>query len=263
MARTVPRQGQDPWTVVLHPDRINQPLQWRKPRRIFVNSLSDLFHEDVPDEFIERVFQVMYKADQHTFQLLTKRPERMLDWISRSSYLCNAPIPNVWLGVSIENQETADERIQILLQTPAAVRFVSAEPLLGVVDFHSIKSERGYYDLMYRYGPGLFDRQSRRICDAKIDWVICGGESGPGARPCDVAWIRSIVQQCKWAGVPCFVKQLGSKPFSEADHISHKANAQKMENGFYRFLNDRKGGNWDEWPEDLRVREFPTKGAPG
>jgi protein gp37 len=133
-------------------------------------------------------------------------------------------LPNVWLGVSVENQQYADERIPLLLQTPAALRFISAEPLLGPLDLQPA----------VRYAP--------------IDWVIVGGESGPGARPFDLAWARSIVQQCQAAGVACFVKQVGAKPVFEGTPVG------VFEGYDYE---DPKGGDPSEWPEDLRVREFP------
>src|SRR3990167_3183573 len=163
--RVLPRTGQSFNKVVCHPDRLDAPLHWRKPSRIFVNSLSDLFHEDVPDEFIGKVFSRMNSSRQHIFQVLTKRPERMLQWFSRCGnggglgwithnntepakayrgtgiVLATSdrwPIPNVWLGISCEDQKTADERIPLLLQTPAAVRFISAEPLLGPIDLTEI-----------------------------------------------------------------------------------------------------------------------------
>ena len=184
------------------------PLRWRKPLRIFVNSMSDLFHEALPNEAIDRVFGVMAACPQHTFQVLTKRPERMLAYVAN-----RPPLRNLWLGTSVENQATADARISLLSQTPAAIRFVSYEPALEAVNF-----------------TGML---------AAINWIIVGGESGPGARPFDLAWARSVVAQCHAAGAWTFVKQLGAKP------IGLK-------------LMDRKGGDWSEWPVDLRVREFPA-----
>lgn len=230
--------------VQIHPDRLDQPLHWRKPRRVFVNSMSDLFHEDVPWSFLDQVFRVMLKARQHTFQALTKRPARMLGYfapfkpdgegyvtrdgsramgkpVSGPIFSDNRwPAPHIWLGVSVENQQTADERIPLLLQTPAAVRWVSVEPLLGPVDLRAV-----------RWG------HASSLCG--LDWVVVGGESGPGARPCHVDWIRSIKEQCLAAGVLVFVKQLGAQPVGIAR------------------LRDRKGGDMAEWPEDLRVREWP------
>lgn len=204
-------------------DALLKPLKRKKPTTYFVNSMSDLFHESIPDEWIDKVFAVMALCPQHTFQILTKRAERM------ERYADFGHLPNVWLGVSTENQEQADARIPHLLETPAAVLFVSAEPLLGEIDF---------------------SRYLRR--DRKLDWIICGGESGAGARPCRVEWIRSVVRQCKSAGVPVFVKQLGSNPIEQRSLLSGDLCH------FYSLeLRDRKGGDMSEWDEDLRIREMP------
>jgi protein gp37 len=200
------------WTgrVELIPEKLQEPLHWRKPRRIFVCSMSDLFHENLPDKDIGKIFGVMAEAYKHTFLILTKRPKRLLEWSRAVAYYpqgnrSQRPLPgwppNVWLGVSCENQETADERIPLLLQTPAAKRFVSLEPLLGSLNILP------YID------PEPCDH-IRLSCEeigccgmTKLDWVIVGGESRPNARPCEINWIRSIVQQCKVAKVPVFVKQ--------------------------------------------------------
>jgi protein gp37 len=284
MARTVPRQGQDPWTVVLHPDRLDTPLRWKKPRRIFVNSLSDLFHEDVPDDFIADVYAAMIAAWWHTYQLLTKRPERRRELLTDSHFretvagraagLINKlrdgrsyqgtvnlaawhaeAARNIHEGVSVENQATADERIPILLQTPAAVRFISAEPLLGPIDL-----ERGGFAL---HRPVTSPAGKRW---PGLNWIIVGGESGPGARPCDLAWIGAIKGQCKEAGVSCFVKQLGTVPMlgmatwaepNTVHLLNHKNHMRVPSDCVPLKLQDRKGGDWSEWPEDLRVREFP------
>ena len=205
-----------PWTpenaaanVVLHPDRLDLPLRWRKPRRVFVNSMSDLFHERVPDIFISQVCQVMMEARHHTFQVLTKRPERMRDFMAwrhrldgeyarkfddcpteamRNSFAARAarewaagpPYGSwLWLGTSIENDRYVG-RADALRETPAAVRFVSAEPLLGPLPSLDLTG---------------------------IDWLIIGGESGPGHRPMDSAWVRELVEQADAGGVSVFVKQ--------------------------------------------------------
>lgn len=434
-----------PWTapnaaynVRLHPERLAAPLKWRKPRRVFVNSMSDLFHEQVPDEFIDRVFAVMALTPQHQYQVLTKRPERMRAYLRDmgahymaevdGEYMerwgdaaveltgdpcsaggpiedCGWPLPNVWLGVSVEDQAAADSRIPLLLETPAAVRFLSCEPLLSAVDLSQWMSggsdnanQRGHGGGTRRIGrvdsgagrlylegepqgghwsgtrlpegtvhggrdavfdggapagvdggqPSVHPRgdggqpQERRQggqssgepgnsaarlqrgprspqpweapdeayagsqTDSRagtgdprdgagrgvveggdraplrgydedhpqhrdgremegtlrrvgpIHWVIVGGESGPGARPCDLAWIRGIVEQCQAASVPVFVKQLGARPISQYLAVCGKG-ADVDESGerwAYR-LRDRKGGDPDEWPQDLRVREFP------
>ena len=204
---------------------LTQPLRWQKPRMIFVCAHADLFHESVPDEWIDRVFAVMALCPQHTFQVLTKRPERMREYLSRndvslldrwskafgpgtfrmSSHELMArlspfttpehralyhaaypvfPLPNVWLGVSVEDQRRANERVDILRGTPAAVRWVSAEPMLG---------------------PIIFRPEQLR----SLDWVVAGGESGPNARPMHPDWARSLRDQCAAAGVPFLFKQHG------------------------------------------------------
>lgn len=176
--------GEARWTgkVACMEGRLNLPLKWKKPARIFVNSAADLFHEAVPDAFIDRVFAVMAQCPQHTFQILSKRATRMRNYMIRNYLITNTPaLQNCWLGVSVEDQETADERIPLLMETPAAVSFISAEPLLGPV--HLL--------------PGGYP-----------DWVIAGGESGPGKRPVDLAWLRAIRDQCRAAGVPIFIKQI-------------------------------------------------------
>ncbi|MBI4282426.1 MAG: phage Gp37/Gp68 family protein [Chloroflexi bacterium] len=169
-------------TVQLHPKRLEQPEQWQTPRMIFVNSMSDLFHEEVPFEFISRVFEKMEKCSQHTYQVLTKRPERMLEYVQSSIGGGRWP-SHVWAGVSVENQVWADRRIPILRQVPAAVRFLSCEPLLKPL----------------------------RLNLDGIQWVIVGGESGNRARPMDVSWARDIRDQCLAAGVPFFFKQWGGR----------------------------------------------------
>lgn len=167
-------------TIKLHPNRLKLPLSWKTPRRIFVNSMSDLFHEEIPTSFIHQIFQVMEEATQHTFQVLTKRHERL----KALSNQLNWP-PNVWMGVSIENQHWADERIPALIEVPAAVRFLSIEPLLKTVDVSPYLNELG--------------------------WVIVGGESGPKARPVQSEWVQKIRDDCSAAGVPFFFKQWGGR----------------------------------------------------
>lgn len=185
--------------VLFHEDRLALPLRWKKPRRVFVNSMSDLFHERLPFSTIARVFGVMNLADRHTFQILTKRAERMRDFSlecqRRDSVHGAWPLPNVWLGVSVEDQAAADDRIRFLLQTPAAVRFLSLEPLLGPLDL----AEGGHGPLFVTDLP-----DGRRT---GISWVIVGSESGSRARPCDLAWVRSLRDQCSAAGVAFFWKQ--------------------------------------------------------
>lgn len=254
------------WTGVIreHVSALNQPLAWKKPQRIFVNSMSDLFHEGVSDEYIKNVFTVMAVAKQHTFQILTKRPERMQELLSswRADDMYDLwhgysgapaeieawPLPNVHLGISAENQPMLDARLPWLKDTKAAVRFLSCEPLLSGLD-------------LAKHRPG-----TSRL------WVIVGGESGAGARPCDVAWVRSIVRQCQQSDTPVFVKQLGSVPLVPAARQTHwdyrfsrlpedrRFDAHSAER-WRLHLADRKGGDPAEWPEDLRVREFPRPEA--
>jgi protein gp37 len=193
--------GLSEWSgqVRLHSDLLDLPLHWRKPRKIFVCPQADLFHDVVPFEFIKRVWDVAAQRLDHTFQILTKRAERMLEfgrWMAGADDLSIAEWPrNCWLGVSVEDQKTADERIPVLLQTPAAIRFVSYEPALGPVKFN----ERWF---RYQSAGGYHFEDA-------IDWVIAGGESGPHARPTHPDWFRSARDQCQAAGVPFFFKQWG------------------------------------------------------
>ena len=285
--------------VELIESKLTEPLHWRKPRRVFVNSMSDLFHENLPDDAIDRVFAVMVLCPHLTFQVLTKRPERMRSYFDGLEYskclsvdgcwtrIYHAsglmalgesakwrdwnrnldaydshphrsacwPLPNVWLGVSVEDQATADARIPLLLQTPAAVRFVSYEPALGPLKLYVPWTyPRDGAEAMGIYGGD-------RGC---IDWLIAGGESGPGARPFDLAWARSARDQCKAAGVPFFMKQLGARPVLSVNDLYRwlaelPCTARKLEDGAYRLLLiDRKGGMMSEWAEDLQIREFPA-----
>lgn len=277
--------------VQVHPDRLDAPLRWRKPARIFVNSMSDLFHEAVPNAFIDQVFAVMALCRQHTFIVLTKRPERMRAYMTRPGSMCSRettvngaiwsqlgtrrgskiehggnwrcawPIPNAILGVSVEDQTTADARIPLLLQTPAALRAVSLEPLLGPVDLDRLYSE-SEDGREQRWDSAISGKRFSPWADGYVDcttldWVIVGGESGPKARPCDVAWIRSVVRQCQAAGVACFVKQLGAKPVGFPYNTSTWV-AQPTEALPLSFITNRKGADMSEWPADLRVREFPA-----
>lgn len=248
--------------VLCHPERLDAPLHWRKPRRIFVNSMSDLFHEDVSFNFIDRVFAAMALSPQHTFQILTKRPERLLAWatdeqLGRWGYVDGCarqiwreysgkefpvgkmlpfkPLPHVWLGVSVENQPTAEERIPLLLQTPAAVRFISAEPVIAPIQFRDewLRCPGGA-----EYGHGLSRTTVHAGCCQKhscLNWVIAGGESGPNARPSHPDWFRSLRDQCAAVGVPYFFKQWGEwAPWKPIDgnptkrpiqHVMHNGSA--------------------------------------
>lgn len=217
--------------VQCHEDRLDYPLKWKKPQRIFVNSMSDLFHEDVPDSFIDDIFFVMSQAQQHTYQILTKRPKRMMEWMNREAWDEGAP-SWAWLGVSIENQEVLDERAQLLLQTPAAIRFVSLEPLLSEVDLSP------YLD---SYLP--------------LDWVIVGGESGHGARPVDPAWVHKIHTDCIIAKVPFFFKGWGAFSPNSGKWKDHDKNHVKVSKGVTMIRTGKRisgrcldGRTWDEFP---------------
>jgi protein gp37 len=236
-------------TIQLHPDRLNIPLKWKRPRKIFVCSMSDLFHEEVPDEFLPRVFAAMAAAPQHTYQVLTKRPERMCEVLSDHVFadavgqafkwefggdqdFVTWPLPNIIAMVSVENQYWASRRIPLLAETPAAIRGLSVEPLLKAIDLTQ------YLDPL-DWGRETGGPQGWMPYPRPFDWVICGGESGPHARPMDLDWMRDLRDQCAAGGVKFFGKQLGS--------------AWAKENGA-----DRMGGDWSYWPEDLRIREFPA-----
>lgn len=210
------------------PDRLDLPLRWRKPRRVFVDSMSDLFHDAVSDEFIARVVAVMIAAPMHTFQVLTKRHARQRSLLRSVDFwtlvsrqlgrLWNAPASAplkqmpawIWMGVSVEDQASANLRIPALIETPAAVRWVSAEPLLGWVDMTSLERRPGG-PLIDALAGDVKTRDGEVYAAAPgcIDWVVAGGESGPAARPMDPAWARSLRDQCTAAGVPFHFKQWG------------------------------------------------------
>jgi protein gp37 len=206
------------------------PVRWRKPRRIFVNSMSDLFHEHLPDMTIARIFQVMLRAPRHTYQILTKRPERMQAWVAAWVKEAGTPLPaNIWLGVSVEDQATAKQRVPLLLDTPCAVRWVSAEPLLGPV----------------------------ALALDGLNWVVVGGESGPGARPMHPDWARRLRDDCVGAGVAFLFKQWGDwLPDSHADwtrgdgHYErvHVAGTGLARVGKKRAGRELDGRLWDEYP---------------
>jgi protein gp37 len=239
------------FAITLHADQITLPLRWKRTKRVFVNSMSDLFHEAVPDDYIRRVFDVMVEARWHTFQVLTKRSRRLAALAPRLPWP-----PNVWQGVSVESANYTS-RVTDLQSVPAAIRFLSVEPLLGP-------------------SPAL-------PLDG-IHWVIVGGESGNGARPFDVGWARALVRECKAAGVACFVKQVGRYPHVEFYDRRPGETGREWErrerphflswpsgtrfgnplfpdridlNGRIALLSSRKGGDMAEWPRDLRVREWP------
>lgn len=246
------RTNNDLVQVFLDKEILIQPLRWRRPRRIFACSMTDLFGEWVADEMIDRIFAAMGACEDaglgHQFQVLTKRAGRMRDYM-RSDAACKAwnsrrldreawPPRNIWAGVSVEDQRRADERIPLLLDTPAAVRWVSYEPALEAVDFDRWFWMYSEYGGNRRMPAGGWDHPQ------PIGWVVVGGERGPGARPFNIEWARSIIRQCKAAGVPVFIKQVGANAWD--GKIPHP--------GF----SDRKGGDPAEWPdEDLHVREYP------
>ncbi len=189
--------------LIRHGDYLEEPLRRREPARIGVQFMGDLFHEEVESDYQHAVWDIIEKAHWHTFLVLTKRPRNMkdfVDWYHRKKHHSAEPFSNLWLGITVENQRTADERIPILLQIRAAVRFVSIEPMLGPINL----TDQPWWDWRYRYPfyPKGFVRKP-------IDWVIVGGESGPGARPMHPEWPTSIRDQCLEAGVPLFFKQWG------------------------------------------------------
>lgn len=286
------------------PEMLRKPLHWHTPRKIFLNSLSDLFHESVPDEWIDDVHGMMWAClyvgrsenslrEGHVFQLLTKRAararayyssDRREKWARAAGQLCEdgdgvadqtyyaatkGPHPRIWLGTSCEDQEAADERIPLLLQCPAAVHWVSAEPLLGPIDFTRVSAGPlcpqwpGHRVDVLRGGTwelgGGFTQHSDM--PATIDWIVCGGESGPRARPCAMEWIESIMRQCRKAGTACFVKQLGA--FVVSEHRAAETDEEGRALGardrwlWRAGLTDRKGADPEQWPDHLSVREFP------
>lgn len=216
--------GHPQWTgkVRFIPELLKVPLVRKAPTKFFVNSMSDLFHEGLSDEIIQKIFKVMCEAKRHTFQVLTKRPKRMLEFLSRWDSMTRDfgplwpnvwPQKHIWLGVSCENQATADERIPLLLQTPAAVRWISAEPLLGPINLKFPTQREAHEEAAGMGLDPMFFAISRidpeqRIGDG-IHWIVAGGESGPGARPMHPNWARTLRDQCKAAGVPFFFKQWG------------------------------------------------------
>jgi protein gp37 len=241
--------GKHVWTgeVRFNEQWLTQPLHWRRPRMIFVCAHGDLFHENVPWEWLDQTFDVMERADWHTYQVLTKRSAEMLAYI-KHRYAGRTPPKHIWLGVSAERQKEADERIPDLLATPAAVRFVSLEPLLGPIDLTHIRIPLAGASYMTRSALEATDNLNKGAAtpgrDQRLDWIILGGESGDGARPFDIDWARSILRQCKVAGVPAFMKQLGSNPYSDGRPM-HAAPRGKY-------------GDPAGWPPELRVREMPN-----
>lgn len=308
---TTLRKGKVDWSGEARfvPDMLDTPLRWRKPQRVFVNSMSDMFHHSVTFEQIAAVFGVMAACPQHTFMVLTKRPERAVEffaWLDEQARglpsLVGAqpspaefaqsgavlmfadqamgfrfsrnideksvrlfvettrrpwPLPNVHLGVSAENQATADERIPLLLKCPAAVRWVSAEPLLGPIAFTDVReklldgSERSKNALVANDSLFGEDALSRNRCS----WVVVGGESGQGARPMNLEWMRSVVEQCKAAGTPVFCKQFGARPFEMGQGLLDDDDPDAVDVCPIR-LKHKKGADLSEIPGDW-PREYP------
>lgn len=272
---------------------LDQPLRWTKPRMIFVCAHGDLFHNMVPDEWIDKVFAVMALCPQHTFQVLTKRPMRAAEYLlkmdekGRPTYWDTAgvmaatgrwntgpisaknwPLPNVWLGTSVSDQDSADERIPHLLNAPAAVRFVSAEPLLGPVDFLNLRWRESVGNPTITICANVLEG-----CDAcgetigKLEWIIVGGESGRNARPMHPDWVRPIRDQCKAAGTAFFFKQWGTwAPVDDdcwsfpdgSDDVAMRESAHNWQDGNQAVRIGKKaagrtldGKTWDEMPEGV------------
>ena len=200
----------DPFAVRVWPERLRVPASWKEPRRVFVNSMSDLFHRDVPEDFARECFRVMLEVDRHVYQVLTKRPARAARFFGRNADLFPDGVPShVWIGTSVEDQ-SVDYRVRHLLTVPAAVRFLSCEPLIGPLDLSGF--------MIGKAG-----------CDG-LHWVIVGGESGIGARPMEMGWARVVRDQCRGARVPFFFKQWGGR--------TPKAGGRELD-----------GATWDEYPE--------------
>lgn len=234
MYRDKEKYGQDPMLVVRSKTKFNDPLKWKKPTVIFTCSWSDWFIDEA-DQWRDEAWAIIKATPQHTYQILTKRPERIKDCLPKD---WSDGYPNVWLGVSVENQKVMHERIWPLIHVPALTRFVSAEPLLSKIDL-------GLDAWIQDVGPGhWYDKAKDRI-----HWVIVGGESGNETgkytyRPCKLDWIKSVVDECKANNIAVFVKQLGT-------YLSKELK-----------MSDRHGGNIDDFPEELKIRQFPKQHQP-
>ena len=293
------------------PKVLDQLLKLKRPRKIFMPSMSDPFHDAVKDEWLDQIFATIALTPHLTYQLLTKRPERMLQYFtetwqgrpeqefegiyipasgpsSRADEVCFAceeiidrhkladtdkdslwteggslkimqwgwPLPNLHLGVTVENQAAADERIPLLLQTPAAVRFLSVEPMLERISLDCLHWD-GMTNLNCLTGKHGVNYPLQGDCN-KVDWVIVGGESGTKARFFYLEWAESMIEQCKSAQVPVFVKQIGSNAWERCETPEHlKEIAPEMESFCQIKTKSRAGSNPDEWPEHLRIQEFP------
>lgn len=258
--------------VALHPERLSQPLRWTRPRRIFVNSMSDLFHEAVPDAFIDQVFAVMgavlaRHATPHIFQVLTKRVSRMHAYLGDPDTPLRVrarmavghpgieapawPFSNVWVGVSVEDQASANERLALLSEVDAAVRWVSMEPLLAAVDITFVLRQHRTPEGVWRDGKGL-------------DWVVAGGESGPGARPLLPDWVRNLRDQCVAAGVPFAFKQWGEWAWvADGQVIADESGRERFFDEKLGATFERKGTHatgrtldgveWEAYPEEAQT----------
>ncbi|MFE9461640.1 phage Gp37/Gp68 family protein [Streptomyces californicus] len=263
--------------ITTHPDAYREPLRWKKPRKVFVNSMSDLFHAGITTADLHLIFGVMAATPQHTYQILTKRHGRMRSLLNDPLFAHMArhraetvfgrnpeaawtwPLPNVWLGVSVEDQKRADLRIPALIDTPAAVRFLSCEPLLGPVRFfdtdhsqHARDWDGDWICLDCSTDEQTVPWRTTGPARLGIDWVIIGGESGPGARPFQTAWATNLIEDSRAAGAAPFVKQLGTV-WARDTYWAGKSVAAH---------GDTKGGDPTYWPANLRVREYPTTEAP-
>lgn len=257
--------------VKLREDRLGDPFGW-KPGMVFVPSHGDIFHDAVPDEFLDEILATMAMTPQHIYQVLTKRGARMQKYMAdpntprringvmmvRDATPTAAgrwPLPNVWMGISTEDQTRFNERWPYLRDTPAAKRFISYEPALGLLSLTDVCNGAYFEDVLagVRYHDAPAGVRSATVQIPHLDWGIGGLESGGKARQGDVQWLHSFVRQFERAGRACFIKQLGRRPV-DSRHM-HAAGA----GGPVRLkLVDRKGGDMDEWPEALRVRQFPA-----
>lgn len=255
-ASKLPYAGEAPKNLIFDDAVMEKLLRMRSGKKVFLCSMTDLFADWVPDEWIDKAFAYMALAQQHTFQVLTKRPERMTEYFGMSQkriataavnlgkslnlpkkkyQFCENFEPdwnfqNIWLGCSVENQETVDMRCPHLLRTPAAVRFLSCEPLLEKIDI----------------SPYLHGSFWQKGSPTGVTWAIVGGESGAKSRPCQLDWIESLVMQCQQQSAAVFVKQWGQ------NSLAYVAGSSKKNK-----LKDRKGGDMAEWPESIRIRQFP------
>ncbi|MGH9462247.1 MAG: DUF5131 family protein [Vicinamibacteria bacterium] len=292
-----PGEREPAWTgkTALIPSKLTEPLSWASPTRVFVNSMSDLFHEGFTFAEIATVFAIM-AIGRHTYQVLTKRIDRALEffeWMEKRDeplgklgdlyglhvspmrmpeevwdddrtnadddleaiYDAEWPLDNVWIGASVENQKYADLRLPVLEKVPAAKRFVSYEPALG-----NVSLKRWLHEVCADCGRDTHDDgrcQGSRI--HAIDWVIVGGESGHGARAFDIGWARNVVEECKAAHIPVFVKQLGARPYYDLPlSMVFRGGVVPTTTRIDVDLKSKKGGDIEEWPVDLRIREFPS-----